>query len=160
MAGRCYSLDVNPTSGSRVKVRLYETRPVEAGGNILLLQGQLSVKQFQALEALFLAGAAGEDTEVVRLGRFYTLPRVSVAAAGGAGNSLERRRSAPEEAAGVRRGRIRLVEDTQPRAPSIRGPVIGPDGVVEADESDDDDYDTLAHRHVERLLRRQRARAG
>ena len=160
VAGRCYTLDVNPTSGSRVKVRLYETRPVEAGGNILLLQGQLSVKQFQALEALFLAGAAGEGTEVVRLGRFYTLPPVSVAAAGEGGNSLGRKRSASQEALGVRRGTIRLVENTQPRAPSIRGPVIGPDGVVEDDGSDEGDYDTLAYRHVERLLRRQRARAG
>ena len=77
MAGRCYTLDVNPTSNSRVKVRLYETRPVEAGGNILLLQGQLSVKQFEALEALFLAGAEREGAVVSRLGRHYTLPRLS-----------------------------------------------------------------------------------
>ena len=77
MAGRCYTLDVNPTSNSRVKVRLYETRPVEAGGNILLLQGQLSVKQFEALEALFLAGAEREGAVVSRLGRHYTLPRLA-----------------------------------------------------------------------------------
>lgn len=77
MAGRCYTLDVNPTSNSRVKARLYETRAVEAGGNILLLQGQLSVKQFEALEALFLAGAEREGAVVLRLGRHYELPSLS-----------------------------------------------------------------------------------
>lgn len=162
MAIRYYTLDVNPTSTTRVKVRLYETRPVEAGGNILLLQGQLSVKQFEALEAHFLTGAGeeGELAVVTRVGRYYTLPGASDAIPVLDGGAASRRRLAPAgeaaRAAGVRRGQIRLVEDSRPRAPWIRGPIITPHGALEDGE---DDYDTLADRHVQRMLLRQRVRA-
>ena len=158
MASRCYTLDVNPTSASRVKVRLYETRPVREGGNILLLQGQLSTKQFEALEGLFLAGAGeeGERAVVTRLGRYYELPSASDAAQGALG-AADRRGVAPAEGAAVRRGQMRLVEDPRPRAPWITGPVITPHGAFEKGE---EDYDALAERHVERLLRRRRAHAG
>lgn len=148
MSRRCYTLDVNPTSSSRVKVRLYETRPVRGGGNILLLQGQLSVTQFQALEELLLAGAAVEGAELSLLGRHYAQPGALQAAPEPARESPGERRAAARA--------IRLVEDP-PRAPGIRGPVIGPDGVVEEGE---DDYGALARRHVQRLLQRRRASVG
>jgi len=132
VAGSCYTLDVNPTSANRVKVRLYETRPVEVGGNILLVQGQLSVRQFEALEELFRAGARGRGAEVVRAGRYYALPRMEK----GCGPASD------VSSSGVRQ-----------RVPGIRGPIIGPNGVVEDD--DDDDYAQLALRHVQRMLRRK-----
>jgi hypothetical protein len=145
----CYTLDVNPTSSSRVKARLYETRPVREGGNVLLLQGQLSVKQFRALEALFLAGAESEGTEVLRVGRYYTQPRLTESGA-------ESPRGFRTPAFGSRRVGRALVGgggQLRPRAPWLTGPVIGPDGVVE------DDYDTIANHHVERMLRRLRVGA-
>lgn len=114
MVCSCYTLDVNPTSASRVKVRLYETRRVEAGGNILLLQGQLSVKQFQLLEGIFLAGAAREGASVVRSGRHYSSGQVA-----------------------------------EPRHAN-----------ADPDDEPDGDYTALALRHVERMLRRQRALAA
>jgi hypothetical protein len=149
--GRCYTLDVNPTSGSRVKVRLYETRAVREGGNILLLQGQLSVKQFQALEALLLEGGRSAATEFVRVGRYYSLPRAELPMSGGVG--------APSPSIGksgqAHQATPASTMDAQPRAPWIRGPVIGPDGAVEDDDVEDD-YAALAHRHVERMLGRLR----
>ena len=132
MAGSCYTLDVNPTSANRVKVRLYETRPVEVGGNILLVQGQLSVRQFEALEELLSAGARGSGAEVVRAGRYYAPARKEK----GCGPASDVSSSV-----------------VKPRAPGITGPIIGPDGVVE--EDDDDDYAQLALRHVQRMLRRK-----
>jgi len=149
VGGRCYTLDVNPTSGSRVKARLYETRPVSAGGNVLLMQGQLSVKQFQMLESLLLAGAAMEGTEFVRVGRYYSAP-LSAESKPAAFGVLPACRPVVR-GAGARLGAGR---ESQPHTPWLRGPVIGPNGV-----EDVEDYDTLAHRHVERMLRRQRASA-
>jgi hypothetical protein len=147
--GRCYTLEVNPTSGSRVKVRLYETRAVREGGNILLLQGQLSVRQFQALEALLLQGARSDATEFVRVGRYYSLPAATTPRAGNVGvpprfaaSPRPPRRATPLGAA-----------DPHPRAPWITGPVIGPDGAVDDDDVEDD-YAALAHRHVQRMLGR------
>lgn len=144
--GRCYTLDVNPTSASRVKVRLYETRAVRSGGNILLLQGQLSVQQFRALEALLLEGARSEGSAIVHTGRYYTAPSSHPPTTPQAPSASPRRRKAYPTAAAR--------TDRQPRAPWITGPVIGPDGVV-ADDDIDDDYDALARRHVERTLRRR-----
>ncbi len=153
MGGSCYTLDVNPTSSSRVKARLYETRPVREGGNVLLLQGQLSVRQFEALEALFLAGAEMEGREVLRVGRYYNQPRLT-------GSGAESPRVFRNRAFGARRvGRAAVGggDELRPRAPWLTGPVIGPDGVVEDEMGDD--YDSIAHRHVERMLRRLRAGA-
>jgi hypothetical protein len=165
--GRCLTLDVNPTSGSRVKARLYETRAVEAGGNILLLQGQLSVRQFRTLEAILMAGADGDGTEVLRIGRYYALTGQgedgvgagATSATGGAMAKVRnggaavglRRRVMPLRKGGEVAGRVR--EELRPRAPWITGPVIGPDGA----DDDGDDYEVLALHHVERLLRRRRA---
>jgi hypothetical protein len=152
--GRCYTLDVNPTSGSRVKVRLYETRAVREGGNILLLQGQLSVRQFQALEALLLEGARSDATEFVRMGRYYSLPAATPPGAGGvSASSIFTREPRHRRATPV------SVPDPQPRAPWITGPVIGPDGAVDDDDVEDD-YAALAHRHIERMLRRLNGREG
>lgn len=153
MSRRSYTLDVNPSSSNRVKVRCYETRSIEAGGNILLLQGQLDVRQFRALERLLLAGAAAEGVELSAVGRYYTHREPA-----------EKRSTLTRRAPGVRLSdaareartpapRVRLVEDTQPRAPGLTGPVIGPNGIVD----EDDDYNALAHHHVERLLERRRA---
>jgi hypothetical protein len=154
LAGSCYTLDVNHTSGSRVKVRLYETRAVEAGGNILLLQGQLSVRQFETLEALFLAGARGGGAEIISTGRYYALPR----AANGCGSPTNVTSSDPDrcmEAASRLTGGQSAArqQDSRPRAPWITGPVIGPNGVM--DDDDGDDYNALAARHLERMLRRR-----
>jgi hypothetical protein len=146
--GRCYTLDVNPTSASRVKVRLYETRAVREGGNILLLQGQLSVRQFQALETLLLEGARNDATEFVRVGRYYSLPPATPEARdvgvppAFAASPRSSRRAAPVGS-----------PDPQPRAPWITGPVIGLDGAVDDDDVEDD-YAALAHRHVQRMLGR------
>ncbi|HEU6450629.1 MAG TPA: hypothetical protein VFT57_04360 [Gemmatimonadaceae bacterium] len=153
MNGRCYTLDVNPTSGSRVKVRLYETRAVREGGNILLLQGQLSVRQFQALEALLLDGGGSDATEFVRVGRYYSLPAAMPPAAGGVGAPA----TFAGEARRSRRATALTAPDPQPRAPWITGPVIGPDGAVDDDDVEDD-YAALAHRHVERMLGRLNGR--
>jgi hypothetical protein len=151
-----------------VKARLYETRAVAAGGNILLLQGQLSVRQFRALEAILLAGAEGDGTEVLRIGRYYALAEgaedgvganagTNAGAAGATARSIDlggsvglRRRVARLRNGGEAGVRVR--EELRPRAPWITGPVIGPNGA----DDDGDDYEVLALHHVERLLRRRR----
>lgn len=154
MSRRSYTLDVNPSSTNRVKVRCYETRPIEAGGNILLVQGQLDIGQFQALERLFRSGAAAEGVAVSAVGRYYTLPGSAKAMTRATRRATRDRREAVSPGTRRSASRIRLVEDTQPRAPGLTGPVIGPDGVVD----EYDDYDALAHHHVERLLQRRRAK--
>lgn len=153
MSRRCYTVDVNPTSSSRVKVRLYETRPTEAGGNILLLQGQLSTAQFQGLERLLLVGAGAEGAVISAVGRYYSRPEAGDASAEPTSRATGVRRKTAVRAIEPRASRIRLVEDRQPRAPGVTGPVIGLNGVVD----EDDDYHALARHHVERLLRRRRA---
>ncbi|HET7621166.1 MAG TPA: hypothetical protein VFK39_04595 [Gemmatimonadaceae bacterium] len=170
MSGRCYTLDVNPTSASRVKVRLYESRPIRSGGNILLLQGQLSVGQFGLLEALLLMGAERDGIEVLRVGRHYAPGRAVTSAAerGATATRAKFARSAPV-ASGASRGSSSVArgagaesfgprKNECPRAPWLTGPVIGPDGPVD-DDGAGDDYDALAHLHVQRMLRRLRAEA-
>ncbi len=151
MGGRCYTLDVNPTSGNRVKARLYQTRPLSAGGNVLLLQGQLSVTQFQTLEALLLASAERDGTEFLRVGRYYAHPRGERSAPGRSSSGTPLARAAARSGDGA----APWNDDPRPppRAPWLTGPVIGLDGVVD-DEDVEDDYDLLARRHVERMLRR------
>jgi hypothetical protein len=151
VAGSRYTLDVNPTSANRVKVRLYETRSVEAGGNILLVQGQLSLKQFRALEELVRAGAASSGAELVSAGRYYALPRETKGCGVASDVSSSMQGRCATSANSWNRGLEGLGPGPRQRTPGITGPVIGPDGV----EDDDDDYETLALRHVHRMLRRK-----
>lgn len=170
MGGRCYTLDVNPTSASRVKVRLYETRPIRAGGNVLLLQGQVSLGQFDLLEAMLLAGAERDGIEVLRVGRHYAPGRAATSApVRGATATRAKVASSVPVAIGASRGSSSVARgvggkpfgprnDEFPRAPWLTGPVIGPDGPAE-DDGAGDDYEALAHLHVQRMLRRLRAGA-